>query len=152
MSGSLNRVTLIGNLGADPEIRTLNDGAKIASFSIATSERWKDRTSGEVRERTEWHRVVIFAPGLAKVAEQYLQKGSKILVEGKLQTRKWQDQAGQDRYSTEIAVTPYNGLLTFLDRSRNDVGAPASDAPSSRGASAPRSAPDSGDLDEEVPF
>ena len=152
MSGSLNRVTLIGNLGADPEIRTLNDGGKIASFSIATSERWKDRTSGEVRERTEWHRVVIFAPGLAKLVEQYLQKGSKVLVEGKLQTRKWQDQSGQDRYSTEIAVTPYNGLLTFLDRSRNDTGAPAGEASPSRGASAPRSAPGSDDLDQEVPF
>jgi single-strand DNA-binding protein len=152
MSGSLNRVTLIGNLGADPEIRTLNDGGKIASFSIATSERWKDRTSGEVRERTEWHRVVIFAPGLAKLAEQYLQKGSKILVEGKLQTRKWQDQAGQDRYSTEIAVTPYNGLLTFLDRSRNDAGAHGGDATPARGAPASRSASGSSDLDEEVPF
>ena len=149
MSGSLNRVTLIGNLGADPEIRTVTDGGKIASFSIATSERWKDRASGEVRERTEWHRVVIFSPGLAKLAEQYLQKGSKILVEGKLQTRKWQDQAGQDRYSTEIAVTPYNGLLTFLDSPRNDTGAPnGSDASPSRGASASRS----DDLDAEVPF
>ena len=152
MSGSLNRVTLIGNLGADPEIRTLNDGAKIASFSIATSERWKDRTSGEVRERTEWHRVVIFAPGLAKLAEQYLQKGSKILVEGKLQTRKWQDQSGADRYSTEIAVTPYNGLLTFLDGRRTDSGAPNGEGSPSRGASPSRSAPGSDDLDQEVPF
>ena len=150
MSGSsLNRVTLIGNLGADPETRTLTDGGKIVTLSLATSERWKDRASGEVRERTEWHRVVIFNPGLAKLAEQYLQKGSKILVEGKLQTRKWQDQSGADRYSTEIAVTPYNGLLTFLDGRRSEGGANSGGSTSQAGSGAPAGA---GDLDTEVPF
>lgn len=115
MSGSVNKVILIGNLGNDPEIRTTQDGRKIATLSLATSERWKDRNTGEQREKTEWHRVVIFNEGLVNVAEQYLRKGSKIYVEGQIQTRKWQDQSGADRYSTEIVLQNYNATLTMLD-------------------------------------
>ena len=121
MSGYLNRVSLIGNLGADPEVRNSQSGQKIVTMSIATSERWKDQRSGEARERTEWHRVVIFNEGLAGIAEQYLQKGAKVLVEGKLSTRKWQDQHGIERYSTEIVLSPYQGMLTFLDSRRNSA-------------------------------
>jgi len=118
MSGpSLNRVTLIGNLGADPEVRTTAAGRRIVRFSVATTERWKD-ASGARQERTDWHRVAIFSPGLGKLAEDYLRKGSKVLVEGQLRTSKWQDQAGQDRYTTEVVLMPYNGLLTFLDSRR----------------------------------
>lgn len=134
MSGSLNRVTLIGNIGADPEGRTLTDGRRIVRFSVATTERWKDLTSGERRERTEWHRVVIFNPGLAKLAEDYLRKGAKVLVEGQLRTSKWQDQSGQDRYTTEVAVMPFGGLLTFLDSKRNEGTVDAA-------GSSPRTAP-----------
>ena len=117
MSASLNRVTLIGNLGADPEVRTTADGRRIVRFSVAKTERWKD-ASGARQERTDWHRVAIFSPGLGKLAEDYLRKGSKVLVEGQLRTSKWQDQAGQDRYTTEVVLMPYNGLLTFLDSRR----------------------------------
>ncbi|GAB0119881.1 single-stranded DNA-binding protein [Acidisoma sp. 7E03] len=146
MSGYLNRVSLIGNLGADPEVRNTQSGQKIVTMSIATSERWKDQRSGETRERTEWHRVVIFNVGLAEVAERYLQKGAKVLVEGKLSTRKWQDQEGNDRYSTEIVLSPYNGVLTFLDSRRNGNGS-SGDSKSD----APPAGP-SGDLDDEIPF
>jgi single-strand DNA-binding protein len=149
MSGSLNRVTLIGNLGTDPETRSFQNGGKIVTFSLATSERWKDRNSGEMREQTEWHRIAILSPGLADIAERYLKKGAKVLVEGKLRTSKWQDQNGQDRYTTEIAVTPYNGLLTFLDGKRNENGNGA--AKGAGPGSRPGRASDA-DLDEEVPF
>jgi single-strand DNA-binding protein len=115
MSGSVNKVILVGNLGADPEIRRTQDGRPIVNLRVATSESWRDRTSGERRERTEWHRVVIFNEGLAKVAEQYLKKGAKIYVEGQLQTREWEDQQGQKRYSTEVVVQGFNGQLTMLD-------------------------------------
>ncbi|WP_150524575.1 single-stranded DNA-binding protein [Roseibium sediminis] len=115
MAGSVNKVILVGNLGADPEIRRTQDGRPIANLSIATSESWRDRGSGERRERTEWHRVVIFSEGLCKVAEQFLRKGSKVYLEGQLQTRKWQDQNGQDRYSTEIVLQGFNSNLTMLD-------------------------------------
>ena len=115
MAGSVNKVTLIGNLGRDPEVRSTQDGMKIVNLSLATSENWKDRNSGERRERTEWHRVVIFNENLARVAEQYLRKGSKIYVEGQLQTRKWTDQNGQDRYTTEVVLQRYRGELTMLD-------------------------------------
>lgn len=115
MAGSLNRVMLIGSLGRDPEVRNTNSGTKIVNLSVATSETWKDRTSGERREATEWHRVVIFAEGIADIAERYLRKGSKVYIEGALQTRKWQDQSGQDRYSTEIVLKPYSGKLVMLD-------------------------------------
>ena len=115
MAGSVNKVTLIGNLGRDPEVRSTQDGMKIVNLSLATSENWKDRNSGERRERTEWHRVVIFNENLARVAEQYLRKGSKIYVEGQLQTRKWTDQNCQDRYTTEVVLQRYRGELTMLD-------------------------------------
>lgn len=115
MAGSLNKVMLIGNLGADPEIRTFNNGGKVANLRIATSEQWKDRQTGERKEKTEWHTVAIFSEGLVGVVERYLKKGSKVFVEGKLQTRKWQDQNGQDRYSTEIVIQGMGGTLTMLD-------------------------------------
>ena len=134
MSGFLNRVQLIGNLGRDPEVRTTQSGGRVVTLSIATSESWKDERSGERRERTEWHRVVIFNEGLGKIAERYLEKGAKVFLEGKLTTRKWQDQSGADRYSTEIHLTPYNGVLTFLD-SRRDGARPSGGEPT--GSSAP---------------
>ncbi|MGV1793773.1 single-stranded DNA-binding protein [Rhizobium sp. A37_96] len=115
MAGSVNKVILVGNLGADPEIRRTQDGRPIANLNIATSETWRDRNSGERKEKTEWHRVVIFNEGLCKVAEQYLKKGAKVYIEGALQTRKWQDQNGQDRYSTEIVLQGFNSTLTMLD-------------------------------------
>ena len=115
MAGSLNKVMLIGNLGADPEIRTFQNGGKVANLRIATSETWKDRNTGERQERTEWHSVAIFSEGLVGVVERYLKKGSKVYVEGQLQTRKWQDQSGNDRYSTEVVIRGMNGSLTMLD-------------------------------------
>ncbi len=117
MAGSVNKVILVGNLGADPEIRRTQDGRPIANLRLATSDSWKDKTTGERREKTEWHRVVIFNENLCRIAEQYLKKGSKIYIEGALQTRKWQDQAGQDRYSTEVVLQGFRGELTLLDRS-----------------------------------
>ncbi len=121
MAGSVNKVILIGNLGADPEVRTFQNGGKVANLRIATSETWKDKNTGERREKTEWHTVAIFQEGLVRIAEQYLKKGSKVYIEGKLQTRKWQDQSGQDRYSTEVVLNGYDGTLTMLD-SRNEGG------------------------------
>ncbi|WP_417424243.1 single-stranded DNA-binding protein [Hoeflea sp.] len=121
MAGSVNKVILIGNLGADPEIRRTQDGRPIANLSIATSESWRDKNTGERREKTEWHRVVIFNEGLCKIAESYLKKGSKVYIEGQLQTRKWTDQSGQDKYSTEVVLQGFNGNLTMLD-GRNEGG------------------------------
>jgi len=121
MAGSVNKVILVGNLGADPEIRRTQDGRPIANLSVATSESWRDKNSGERREKTEWHRVVIFNEGLCKIAENYLKKGSKIYLEGQLQTRKWTDQSGQDKYSTEVVLQGFNGNLTMLD-GRNENG------------------------------
>ncbi len=115
MAGSVNKVILIGNLGRDPEVRTFQNGGKVCNLRIATSETWKDRNTGERREKTEWHSVAIFSEGLVRVAEQYLRKGSKVYIEGKLQTRKWQDQSGQDRYSTEVALQGFDGTLVMLD-------------------------------------
>ena len=115
MAGSVNKVILVGNLGNDPEIRRTQDGRPIANLSVATSENWRDKNSGERREKTEWHRVVIFNEGLCRVAEQYLRKGSKVYLEGQLQTRKWQDQQGNDRYSTEVVLQGFNSTLTMLD-------------------------------------
>ncbi len=115
MAGSLNKVMLIGNLGADPEIRSFQNGGRVANLRIATSETWKDRNTGERQERTEWHTVAIFSEGLVNVVENYLKKGSKVFVEGKLQTRKWQDQSGNDRYSTEVVLRGFDGTLTMLD-------------------------------------
>ncbi|MDE0589661.1 single-stranded DNA-binding protein [Halocynthiibacter sp. C4] len=121
MAGSVNKVILIGNLGADPEIRSFQNGGKVANLRIATSETWKDRNTGERREKTEWHTVAIFSEGLVRVAEQYLRKGSKVYIEGQLQTRKWQDQSGNDRYSTEVVLQGFGSTLTMLD-GRNDGG------------------------------
>jgi single-strand DNA-binding protein len=115
MAGSLNKVMLIGNLGADPEVRSFQNGGRVANLRIATSETWKDRNTGERQERTEWHNVAIFSEGLVNVVENYLRKGSKVFIEGKLQTRKWQDQSGQDRYTTEVVLRGYDGTLTMLD-------------------------------------
>jgi len=115
MAGSVNKVILIGNLGRDPEVRTFQNGGKVCNLRIATSETWKDRNTGERKERTEWHSVAIFSEPLARVAEQYLRKGSKVYIEGQLETRKWQDQSGQDRYSTEVVLRPYRSELTMLD-------------------------------------
>ena len=122
MAGSVNKVILIGNLGRDPEVRTFQNGGKVCNLRIATSETWRDKQSGERRERTEWHSVAIFSEPLIRVAEQYLHKGSKIYVEGQLETRKWQDQSGQDRYSTEVVLRPYRSELTMLDRRDSDGG------------------------------
>ena len=126
MAGSVNKVILIGNLGRDPEVRTFQNGGKVVNLRIATSERWKDRSSGEQRERTEWHSVAIFNEPLGRVAEQYLKKGSSVYLEGQLETRKWQDQSGQDRYSTEVVLRPYRSELTLLD-SRGEGGGGGSD-------------------------
>ncbi|WP_341861195.1 single-stranded DNA-binding protein [Gymnodinialimonas sp. 57CJ19] len=115
MAGSVNKVILIGNLGRDPEVRNFQNGGKVCNLRIATSETWKDRNTGERRERTEWHSVAIFQEGLVRIAEQYLRKGSKVYIEGQLQTRKWQDQSGQDRYSTEVVLQGFGGTLTMLD-------------------------------------
>jgi single-strand DNA-binding protein len=115
MAGSVNKVILIGNLGRDPEVRSFQNGGKVCNLRIATSENWKDRTTGERREKTEWHSVAIFSEGLARVAEQFLRKGSKVYIEGALQTRKWQDQSGQDRYSTEVVLQGFGSTLTMLD-------------------------------------
>jgi single-strand DNA-binding protein len=179
MAGSVNKVILIGNLGADPEIRRTQDGRPIANLRIATSETWRDKNSGERKEKTEWHSVVIFNEGLCKVAEQYLKKGSTVYIEGQLQTRKWQDQSGADRYSTEVVLQGFNGNLTMLGgrgdgggaaRGGNDFGGDSyggggydggygSPAPSrggsSGGASRGGSAPSGGfsrDLDDDIPF
>ncbi len=119
MAGSVNKVIIIGNLGADPEVRTFQNGGKVCNLRIATSETWKDKNTGERREKTEWHTVAIFQEGLVRIAEQYLRKGSKVYIEGKLQTRKWQDQSGQDRYSTEVVLNGFDGVMTMLD-GRND--------------------------------
>ena len=115
MAGSVNKVILIGNLGADPEVRTFQNGGKVCNLRIATSENWKDKNTGERREKTEWHTVAIFSEGLVRVCENYLRKGSKVYIEGALQTRKWQDQSGNDRYSTEVVLSGFNGTLVMLD-------------------------------------
>ena len=115
MAGSVNKVILIGNLGRDPEVRSFQNGGKVCNLRIATSETWKDRNTGERREKTEWHSVAIFQEGLVRIAEQYLKKGSKVYIEGQLQTRKWQDQSGEDKYSTEVVLQGYGGTLTMLD-------------------------------------
>src|SRR3979490_2610039 len=144
MAGSVNKVILVGNLGKDPEIRRTQDGRPIANLSVATSESWRDKATGERKEKTEWHRVVIFSEGLAKVAEQYLKKGAKVYLEGQLQTRKWQDQQGQDRYSTEVVLQGFNSALTMLDRAGGGAGGGdygPDDASSSLGSSGGRSAP-----------
>ncbi len=161
MAGSVNKVILVGNLGADPEIRAMQDGRKMAQLSIATSENWRDKSTGERREKTEWHRVVIFNDGLVKVVEQYLKKGSKVYLEGALQTRKWTDQSGQERYSTEVVLQGFNSTLTMLDgRSGGQEGGDyasggnfGQSSPMSQPAQSGGDKPDfSQELDDEVPF
>ncbi|WP_339829154.1 single-stranded DNA-binding protein [uncultured Parvibaculum sp.] len=158
MAGSVNKVILVGNLGADPEIRRTQDGRPIANLRIATSESWRDKNTGERKERTEWHRVVVFNEGLCKVIEQYVKKGSKVYLEGALQTRKWTDQSGQERYSTEVVLQGFNSVLTMLDSkgggssgggdyggSSDDFGGSSSSGGGGRGNF-------NQDLDDEIPF
>ena len=153
MAGSVNKVILVGNLGADPEVRHTQDGKPVVNLRIATSENWRDRTSGERRERTEWHRVVIFSEGLAKVAEQYLKKGAKVYIEGQLQTRKWQDQSGNDRYSTEVVLSGFNSTMTMLDsRSGGSSGAGQSGGDWSESKPSGGADFNASDLDDEIPF
>jgi single-strand DNA-binding protein len=157
MAGSVNKVILIGNLGADPEIRRTQDGRPIANLRIATSESWRDKTSGERKEKTEWHRVVIFNEGLCRIAEQYLKKGSKVYLEGQLQTRKYNDKDGVEKYSTEIVLQGFNSQLTMLD-TRSGGGGEASDGDfGSQGAMPARKPAMAGtgkrsDMDDEIPF
>jgi len=159
MAGSVNKVIIIGNLGRDPETRTFQNGGKVCNLRIATSEQWKDKNTGERREKTEWHSVAIFSEPLARVAEQYLRKGSKVYIEGQLETRKWQDQSGQDRYSTEVVLRPYRSELTMLD-GRSDGGGGGGGYGGGRdegygggdyGGGAPAGRPSS-DMDDEIPF
>lgn len=161
MAGSVNKVILIGNLGADPEIRRTQDGRPIANLRVATSDTWRDKASGERRERTEWHRVVIFNENLCRIAEQYLKKGSKVYLEGQLQTRKWTDQQGVERYTTEVVLQNYRGELTLLDRAGAGGGdnyAPGGDEFGATGPTAGRerqpamSTPRRDDLDDDIPF
>ena len=164
MAGSVNKVILIGNLGADPEIRHTQDGRPIANLRVATSESWRDKATGERKEKTEWHRVVIFNENLCRIAEQYLKKGSKVFIEGQLQTRKWQDQSGQDRYSTEVVVQGFRGELALLDRAgggssgggdlaSDDAGGEVgSTGAAPKAASAGGVRRSSADMDDEIPF
>ncbi|NUH64086.1 single-stranded DNA-binding protein [Sulfitobacter sp. S0837] len=173
MAGSVNKVILIGNLGRDPEVRSFQNGGKVCNLRIATSETWKDRNTGERREKTEWHSVAIFQEGLVRVAEQYLKKGSKVYIEGQLQTRKWQDQSGADRYSTEVVLQGFGGTLTMLDGpgggsggggggqggyggggGGNDYGGGYDSGPSSQGGGGNYGGGGGGsrDLDDEIPF
>ena len=161
MAGSVNKVILVGNLGADPEVRRTQDGRPIVNLRVATSDTWRDKNTGERREKTEWHRVVIFSEGLAKVAEQYLKKGAKVYIEGQLQTRKWTDQSGADKYSTEVVLQGFNSNLTMLDGRGGGGGSFASeDQGGDFGAGGPSSAPRravaagarNSDMDDDIPF
>jgi single-strand DNA-binding protein len=159
MAGSINKVILVGNLGMDPEIRTMQDGREVANLRLATSERWRDRNSGELREKTEWHRVVVFNEALVNVIKNYLRKGAKVYVEGQLQTRKWTAQDGTEKYSTEIVLQGYNAQLTMLDRLANSGGGyadrqdSASGGRQNGGARSPENAPSVADeLEDEIPF
>ena len=159
MAGSVNKVILVGNLGADPEVRTLPSGNKVVNLSVATSENWRDKNSGVRKEKTEWHRVVIFSEGLAKVAEQYLKKGSKVYLEGALQTRKWTDQAGVEKYSTEVVLQGFNSNLTMLDgRSEGGgdnagfSGPPAASRSEGRRPAASNPAFEPAGMDDDIPF
>ena len=155
MAGSVNKVILVGNLGRDPETRHTQDGRPICNMSVATSESWKDRQTGERRERTEWHRVVIFDERVAEVAQNYLRKGSKVYLEGQLQTRKWTDQSGQERYTTEVVLQRFRGVLTMLDsRSDGGGGGGRGDYGGGEPAGAPPAAAERGaaDLDDDIPF
>lgn len=161
MAGSVNKVILIGNLGRDPEVRTMQSGGRVCNLSVATSESWRDKSSGERKERTEWHRVVVFNDNLVKLCESYLRKGSKVYIEGQLETRKWQDQSGQEKYSTEVVLRPFRGEITMLDSraggggdSGGDGGGfGGGDVGGSGGSGGGRgSAPARGDLDDDIPF
>ena len=158
MAGSVNKVILVGNLGRDPEVRSTQDGLKIVNLSLATSESWRDKNSGERREKTEWHRVVIFNEKLGEVAEKFLKKGSKIYIEGALQTRKWTDQGGQERYSTEVVLQRFRGELTMLDGKGGGPGGGGAGGGGDMGegfsepASGGRSGGGGGDLDDDIPF
>ena len=154
MSGSVNKVTLVGNLGRDPEVRAMQNGDKIVQLSIATSDRWKDKSSGEQRERTEWHRVVIFNDALGKIAEQYLKKGSTVYLEGQLQTRKWTDQqSGQEKYTTEVVLQRYRGELTLLgSRSENQIRNDRQSDQIDPSNQVSMSDDIASDLDDEIPF
>ncbi|MBR2120674.1 MAG: single-stranded DNA-binding protein [Afipia sp.] len=162
MAGSVNKVILVGNLGADPEIKRTQDGRPIANLSVATSDTWRDKNSGERKEKTEWHRVVIFSEGLCKIAEQYLKKGSKVYIEGQLQTRKWQDKDGKDRYSTEVVLQNFNSTLTMLDGKSSGGSFGADEGGGDFGSSGPsRSAPPrrvaagggrNDDMNDDIPF
>ena len=162
MAGSVNKVILIGNLGKDPEVRRMQDGRPVVNLSVATSDTWRDKATGERRERTEWHRVVIFNENLCRIAEQYLKKGSKVYLEGSLQTRKWQDQSGQDKYTTEVVLQGFNGQLTMLDRAGAAAGGGAEMAEGggdfgSAGPTRERAPAIAGggrrdDMDDEIPF
>jgi single-strand DNA-binding protein len=159
MAGSVNKVVLIGNLGREPEVRRTQNGDPIVHISVATSESWKDKTSGERREKTEWHRVVIFNERLGDVAQRFLKKGSKVYLEGALQTRKWTDQSGQEKYTTEIVLQRFRGELVLLDsrgagggESYEDRGSADEGRPVEAGAPAPAGGGRSGDLDDEIPF
>ena len=150
---SVNKVIIIGNLGRDPEVRTFQNGNKVCNLRIATSEKWRDKNSGERKERTEWHSVAIFSEPLAKVAEQYLRKGSKVYIEGQLETRKWQDQSGNDKYSTEVVLRPYSSTLTMLDGGSNDDSGGGYGAPQQQQhQSQPSRYLDDENLDDEIPF
>ena len=154
MSGSVNKVTLVGNLGRDPEIRAMQNGDKIVQLSVATSDRWKDKNSGEQRERTEWHRVVIFNDALGKIAEQYLKKGSTVYLEGQLQTRKWTDQqSGQEKYTTEVVLQRYRGELTLLgSRPENQISNEQQNTEIDQSNQTSMSDNIASDLDDEIPF
>jgi single-strand DNA-binding protein len=163
MAGSVNKVILVGNLGKDPEIRRTQDGRPIANLSIATSETWRDKGTGERKEKTEWHRVVIFNEGLCKFAEQYLKKGAKVYIEGQLQTRKWTDQSGAEKYSTEVVLQGFNSNLTMLDGRGGGGSFGGDDAGGDFGSPGPSSAPprravaagarsSNNDMDDDIPF
>ncbi len=152
MAGSVNKVILVGNLGRDPEIRSFQNGGRVASFSIATSESWKDKASGEKKERTEWHRISVMNDNLVTVCERYLKKGAKVYIEGQLETRKWTDKDGQEKYTTEVVLRPYRGELTMLDsKGGSGGGSYGGDAPALSGGS-PSSSSAAPDLDDEIPF
>lgn len=159
MAGSVNKVILVGNVGQDPEIRSMQSGDRVASFSVATSENWKDKATGERREKTEWHRVAVFNQGLVKVIESYLRKGSKVYLEGQLETRKWQDKEGQDRYTTEVVLRNFGGVLTMLD-SKGGGSSFQDNAPGGFENAAPQQAAAAGggagapvdDMEDEIPF
>ena len=153
MAGSLNKVMIIGNLGADPEVRTFQNGNKVCNLRIATSDNWRDKNTGERREKTEWHSVSVFSEGLVKVCEQYLKKGSKVFVEGSLQTRKWQDQSGADRYSTEVVLQGFGGTLTMLD-GRNNSNEEFNKSPDTFTSNSNENSlsANNNDIDDEIPF